>query len=135
MKAKFVIESLNFERGRDPKQALQLGKIFSREFNTTREAAENLIRNIVVISNGMYKSPEQFKSILIDSDNARGFQRPYNGGALVFIKNYLDGINFCNGQTHNDDPELPYLHIKEIENHSKLETLKAFRDELMSTNI
>jgi len=59
MKARFIYESLNFERGIDPKDSMGVGIRYKRNFKTVRECAHFFLNHIDKLSNGRFNNTDE----------------------------------------------------------------------------
>lgn len=88
-------ESVNFERGLDPKDSLKIGIRNKRSFKTVRECAEFFINNISKLSEGRFKSKEElieaFKLMGKTNKNPHEIVPPEKS-PLRMSKEYLDGF-------------------------------------------
>ncbi len=65
MKAKFIKESLDFERGLEPKSSIGIGReghLIKKNFRDAYEAADWAIRNLELITNNEYSPNEMIRS-------------------------------------------------------------------------
>jgi hypothetical protein len=96
LKAKFIYESLNFERGVDPKSSMKLGIRNKRSFKTVKECAKFFIDHIDKLSEGRYNNIEEFKEI-------------FSKSGLKMSKDYLDGFRVLN----SSDSKYPPIYTEE----------------------
>lgn len=92
-KAKKIKESINFERGQDPKDSLKIGIKNKRSFKTVRECAQFFIDNIAKLSEGRFKDADDLKRAFQDNKYANAYGNPNsNKSPLKMSKDYLDGF-------------------------------------------
>ncbi len=138
MEAKFIYEtireSINFERGLDPKDSLRVGIRNKRSFKTVRECAQFFIDNIEKLSEGRFQNPEDLKRAFQDQKYANEIvskRNPQiNKSPLRMSKDYLDGFIERDALGNTLEHKYPPLYIEEwgTDFHHVLEKLKSLRD-------
>jgi hypothetical protein len=88
-----VRESISFQRGADPKDALGIGIVFHRNFDTFDEAAQFFFDNIDKLSDGVCKSQEHLiYNALLEKSFIGVNVSEKNFSVLKLCKDYLDGF-------------------------------------------
>jgi hypothetical protein len=115
-KARTVRESLNFERGLDPKDSLKIGIRNKRHFKTVRECAQFFLDNIDKLSEGRFKNKEELKNAFqqMDKSNKPGNPSlPSEKSPLRMSKDYLDGFIERDAKGETLDHKYPPIYIDE----------------------
>jgi len=132
-KARTVRESLNFERGLDPKDSLKVGIRNKRSFKTVKECAKFFIDNIDKLSEGRFKSKEElieaFKLMGKTKNNPRDIVPPEKS-PLRMSKEYLDGFRETDNRGITVSYKYPPMYIEEWGTtfDQLLEKLQGLRD-------
>lgn len=134
MRALFIYDSFNFERGLDPKDSLKIGIRNKRSFKTVRECAEFFIANIHKLSEGRFETPEELKKSFEILDKKNQDQRnpslPDGKSPLRMSKDYLDGFIERDAKGEMVTYKYPPVYIEEwgADFHHILQKLQGIRD-------
>ena len=85
MRAQFVKEAQEFQRGRDPKSTMGIGDISKRDFSDSMEVAKWILRNIEKVTNEEIKRP----CLKISIDRRRIFGSSSRLQLIRWIRNNL----------------------------------------------
>ena len=127
-------ESLNFERGVDPKDSMKLGIRNKRSFKTVRECAQFFVDNVDKLSEGRFKNPADLKRAFKDQLYANERTDPRNPNStkspLRMSKDYMDGFIERDAMGNTLERKYPPMYIEEWETsfNNLQEKLKGLRD-------
>ena len=151
MKAKFIYESLNFERGADPKDSMGVGIRYRRSFKTVRECANFFLNHIDKLSNGRFNNIDELKRAFRDDEyrnqiiqgsgeedenpNSTLHSFAINRSPLRMCKDYLEGFKKTDNKGNVLSRKYSPVYIEEWgstfdENIAKLACLKEFHQEI-----
>lgn len=133
MKAQFIYERMNFERGQDPRDSMKIGIRNKRSFKTVRECAQFFIDHIDKLSEGRFKNKEELKEAFQRMDKTRKNPRdvvPSDQSPLRMSKDYLDGFIERDALGNTLEHKYSPIYIEEwgTDFHHVLEKLKSLRD-------
>jgi hypothetical protein len=123
---KIFVESINekFTLEGDPIHQMGIGIQHVREFDTFKEAAEIYVNNINVLSRGVFKSREDLRQYLKDSEE--GLITSIRS-LLKACKEYLEGFRELPGLVIKEFSEMPFTLLNE-----KIQCLKDFRNAVIA---
>jgi hypothetical protein len=102
-------ESMNFERGVDPKDSMKLGIRNKRSFKTVKECAKFFIDNIDKLSEGRFNNIEELKDAFKRSAEGGNKEKIIFPQPLKMSKDYLDGFRIPN----SSDSKYPPIYTEE----------------------
>ena len=151
MKARFIYESLIFERGIDPKDSMGVGFRFKRNFKTVRECAHFFLNHIDKLSNGRFNNTDELKRAFEDegyrnqiiqgsreedeNPNSTLHSAAINRSPLRMCKDYFEGFKKSDNKGNTLFRKYSPVYIEEWgstfdENIAKLACLKEFHQEI-----
>ncbi len=113
---KIIGESINFERGKDPRDSMKIGIVNKRSFKTIQECAQFFIDNIQKLSDGRFKDKEELIYYFDRMDKTKHDSSeviPPLKSPLRMSKDYLEGFLEKDALGRTLEHKYPPIYIEE----------------------